>query len=676
MKKSILMFALSTLLLTACGGSGNDPEPEPEPGPWRTYEKVESDSLYAKKVIEKDSDFIMGMDVSSVLAEEASGVKFYNFKGEEADLFEVLSENGVNYIRVRIWNNPYDDEGHGFGGGNNDLAAAIKIGKRATANKMKLLVDFHYSDFWADPAKQQAPRAWQGMDIDTKANALYQYTLDSLNEMKKEGIDVGMVQVGNETNNAKMAGASSWFQFQKLFAAGSKGVREAYPDALVAVHFANPEKNGMYKDWASKMDYYELDYDVFGTSYYPWWHGTLENLSDTLSFIAETYDKKTMVLETSYAWDYQDTDFGGNTSPKDGDVKPYPITVAGQANHVNILADTIANKTKNGIGICYWEGAWITVGDKWEDNHAKWEQYGSGWAASYAGIYDKDVAEYGEGGSQVENQAFFDKDGKPLESLKMFNLVRFGNDAPKYVDGTEDAQMIKYTTDEFELPETVNVIFNDNSRNAVPVVWDDFDIEAAKAQGNGRHVIEGTIQGGGKVTLTLTLMEYNFLENYSFEDGKPTKSDGSELESTPWEIINRSETPFSGTYVVKVTNENVLTGSHNLNFWAQTKDTLNFDLEQKVTAELETGTYKFQASLMGEPKGDVANLNIYTYAKINGEIVATAPGLISEYKAWHDSLLDNIPYEKGQELIVGVHVECSNAGVWGSIEDCMLNIKL
>ena len=122
-------------------------------------------TLYVKKVDNLPDDFIFGMDVSSVLSEEASGVKYYDFDGNETDLFRLLADNGINTIRVRIWNNPWDDEGNGFGGGNCDIRTAVEIGKRAAACGMSLLVDFHYSDFWADPGKQMVPRAWKGMII-------------------------------------------------------------------------------------------------------------------------------------------------------------------------------------------------------------------------------------------------------------------------------------------------------------------------------------------------------------------------------------------------------------------------------------------------------------------------------------------------------------------------------
>ncbi|MBQ8556379.1 MAG: glycosyl hydrolase 53 family protein, partial [Clostridia bacterium] len=168
--------------------------------PCAAAEESES-SLYVKKVENLPEDFIFGMDASCVIALEDSGVKYYNFDGQEEDVFKILADNGVNYIRVRIWNDPYDASGNGYGGGNNDIAKAIQIGQRATRYGMKLLVNFHYSDFWADPSKQMVPKAWVGMEIEEKTEAVYQYTLDCLQQLRDAGVDVGMVQVGNETNN-------------------------------------------------------------------------------------------------------------------------------------------------------------------------------------------------------------------------------------------------------------------------------------------------------------------------------------------------------------------------------------------------------------------------------------------------------------------------------------------
>ena len=316
----ILLVMAAFLCLPVCAGAETSP-----------------DALYVKKVENLPEDFIFGMDVSSVLAEEASGVKYYDFNGNETDLFRLLADNGINYIRVRIWNDPYDADGNGFGGGNCDIRTAVEIGKRAAACGMKLLADFHYSDFWADPGKQMVPRAWAGMDIDAKKQAAYEYTLDCLQQLRAAGVEVGMVQLGNETNGA-LCGEKTWMNIAYIMDAGARAVREVYPEALVALHFANPENADSYRTYAKKMDYYEknglIHYDVFATSYYPYWHGTLDNLAGILTEIAETYGKKVMVMETSYAFTGEDTDFSGNTIGDGGNVvKDYPFTPQGQAKH-------------------------------------------------------------------------------------------------------------------------------------------------------------------------------------------------------------------------------------------------------------------------------------------------------------------------------------------------------
>ena len=181
----ILLLALLCLMLAGCGKTTKIPV------------NVESDSLYVKKVENLKDDFIFGMDASSVLAEEASGVKYYNSAGEEQDVFKTLAENGITHIRVRIWNNPYDKDGNGYGGGNCDINTAVEIGKRATRYGLSLIVNFHYSDFWADPGKQMVPLAWKGMSVEEKSDALYKYTKDCLKKLKAAKVNVGMVQIDN-----------------------------------------------------------------------------------------------------------------------------------------------------------------------------------------------------------------------------------------------------------------------------------------------------------------------------------------------------------------------------------------------------------------------------------------------------------------------------------------------
>ena len=622
-------------------------------------QKIEGSTVYVNKVENLSEDFIMGMDASAVLAEEASGVVYYNFDGEEQDVFKTLAEAGVNYIRVRVWNNPYDADGNGYGGGNCDIDTAVEIGKRATKYGMKLLVDFHYSDFWADPGKQMVPLAWKDMTIEDKTDALYAYTKECLEKLKKAKVDVGMVQIGNETNGS-MCGESTWFNMAYLFSAGSKAVREVFPDALVAIHFANPEKEGSYANYASKLNYYNVDYDVFGSSYYPYWHGTLENLAKVLTDIHDTYGKQVMVLETSYAYTAEDTDFNGNTIG-DGSVvtKNYPYTVQGQATAVRDVIETVAN-IPGGIGVCYWEGTWISVGqNSWEENSAKWEKYGSGWASSYAAVYDPNDAGKYYGGNAVDNQAMFDATGHPLESLRVFNLVRYGNEVELRADALEDVNIISDIGNPIVLPDTVNAIMNDSSTSAVSVTWNvtDAELEAMANGGVAKYTVTGTADGM-EAKAYISVVEFNYLTNDSFELGDLTGWTLNELGSADELYVED-----------KITDS--LTGNYHMHFWSAASGSVKFELEQQVE-DLPGGTYKFTISIMG---GDAGESDIYAYVKINGEVVFTAPMEITTYGNWDTVTINGIKYNEGDTIAVGIYVQCqgSGNGAWGKIDDAMLN---
>ncbi len=624
---------------------------------WGAAESGET--LYVKKVENLPEDFIFGMDASSVISLEQGGVRYYDFDGREADVFSVLAENGINMIRVRVWNDPYDSRGNGYGGGNCDIAKAVEIGRRATKYGMKLHVDFHYSDFWADPGKQMVPKAWKGMDIETKTEAVYTFTRDCLNLLREAGVDVGMVQVGNETNN-QLCGEKTWFNIQYLMQAGARAVREVYPEALVALHFANPENAESYANYAAKMAYYSVDYDVFGTSYYPYWHGTLDNLAQVLTQIAETYGKKVMVMETSYAYTGGDTDFFGNTI---GDgalvVKDYPYTVQGQANCIRNITDTLVNRTPAAIGICYWEGTWISAGGAdWEENHALWEKYGSGWAASYAISYDPADAGKYYGGCAVDNQALFDAGGHPLESLKVFRLMRGGSEPAPQADALEDVTLICDLNAPVTLPETVNAVMTDNSRQAIPVTWNYTEEMDRTMHANGPKLYEVSGNAGGMpARCWVSMVEYNYLKDYSFEEG------GAAWTATD---LKRTEQLY-----VEDKQTDSLTGTRHMHFWSAAQDSVEFTVEQSVT-DLPGGRYRFTVSIMG---GDGGNTEIYAYAKVNGSTVATVPMKITGYGSWDTRTTPDFEAGAGDTVTVGVYVRCQGAGngAWGKIDDALLN---
>lgn len=651
MKKRIALLMALALLLTGCAGS-----PKSKGGKELS---VSSDTLYVHKVEDMPEDFILGMDASCVPALEAGGVKYYDQKGTEKDVFQILAENGVNYIRVRVWNDPFDAQGRGYGGGNCNIDTAVEIGRRATKYGMKLLVNFHYSDFWADPSKQMVPKAWVGMDIDTKSEALYQYTKECLQKMKDAKVDVGMVQIGNETNGSLCGENSSnlggWKKIMQLMSAGSKATREVLPDALIAVHFANPEKVTNYASYAKNLEYYQVDYDVFASSYYPYWHGTLDNLSKVLGDISTAYGKKVMVAETSYAFTEEDSDFFGNTIGSGGGIiKDYPFTCQGQANLVRDVVDTVVH-TPGGIGVFYWEGTWISSGGAtYEENQKLWYTYGSGWATPYAAEYDPEDAGQWPGGCAVDNQAFFDAQGKATEALKVFGLMRRGNVVENKADAIADTNLIFDLNGEVVLPDTVNAVMLDNSRQTLPVTWETVDIGAMKSGGPAKYTIEGTA-GGMKALCYVSMVEYNFLQNGSFEDGE-----------TGWTATALKE--FDELCVEdKVTDS--ITGAKHYHFWGAGKDAVEFTLEQKVE-NLPGGKYNYAISIMG---GDGGNTEIYAYVKINGQIVSRADTEITVYNEWHTATIEGIDYSPSDEIAVGIYVRCAGPNAWGKIEDAMLN---
>ncbi len=371
-----------------------------------------------------DGEVIKGVDISSVLSLEKSGVVFKDPGGKAQDIFSTLKDAGVNYIRVRIWNNPWDSTGKTYGGGANDVQTAVSIAQRCRKYGLKMLVDFHYSDFWADPGKQYAPKEWSGYSVDQKAQEINRFTDQSLRKIAATGVKIGMVQVGNETING-MCGEYSWDNICRLMNSASSAIRNFDKNILIAVHMTNPEKANSYSYIAQQLASNRVDYDVFASSYYPYWHGTLNNLTLVLGDIARKYNKYVMVAETSWVNTFNDSDCFANTISDQaslGKYASYEVSVQGQINSVSDVFKAVADVGPKGIGVFYWEPAWITVGNDYNTNNQLWEKNGSGWATQAAGEYQQDAREY-HGGSAVDNQALFDADGKPLESLYVFSHI-------------------------------------------------------------------------------------------------------------------------------------------------------------------------------------------------------------------------------------------------------------
>ena len=700
--KFIFLTTLGLLALTACGSQGGSSTSTSSAGGDSSSTpseegKVPSDSLFVKKVENADENFFTGMDLSSLLSLEKGGTKFYNYKGEEEDLLKVVADNGVNLARVRIWNDPFDADGNGYGGGNSDINTALEIGKRATKYGVGLLANFHYSDFWADPARQTAPKAWKNMTVDQKAEALYTYTVESLTKLKQANVKVPMVQVGNETNGFTIAGEKGIANFAKLVNKGYDAVKAVYPDALVAVHFTNPEKRN-YDYVCEQLESNNVKYDVFGSSYYPFFHGTLSNLKAQLRKAVER-GKKVMVLETQYAFTSEDTDQCGNQFSESSNYeKDYPISIAGQANNYRNVCDTVASLGKGvGIGVCYWEGAWITASPQrldedntahWTRLEALWSQYGSGWASKYAYQYDKEApqpSEWGHysAGTVVDNMAFFDRYGKPLESLKVFNLIRYGNtDVPKYLDGALPAKLESKVNDEFTLPAKADGVFNDESTKAFDVVWEDTDIndipvDELYLQGPGTYTIEGTITDNGKsfkTTCALTLTAANYVLNGDFEKG-----------AEHWTVTNLKDDQFEGgNYYALITNQNSnnpISGKWDIHAFTQAKE-LEFKVEQELAAFASDLTLKFKYSATGGAKNEITKetaanyMDLYAYILEDGVEIVKVPGYVTAWGNIYSFDASDVQVKAGKTYVVGVYaklnIEGSNPEFWIDVDDINL----
>lgn len=249
----------------------------------------------------KRIDKMLGADISFLPELESKGLKFYD-KGLEKDAIEILKDHGFNYIRLRIFNNPSAYSGYSPKKGFCDLAHTIAMAKRVKAAGMKFLLDFHYSDYWADPGKQYKPSAWKAFTFTDLTRAVHDYTASVLRALKTEGVLPDMVQVGNEINHGMIwpeGHIKNLDSLTQLVKAGIIAVREVSPASAIMLHAALGGQNAESVFFIENMLKRGVEFDVLGMSYYPKWHGTLDDLQNNLSFIANKYSFDILVVEYS-----------------------------------------------------------------------------------------------------------------------------------------------------------------------------------------------------------------------------------------------------------------------------------------------------------------------------------------------------------------------------------------
>ncbi|MES2487627.1 MAG: arabinogalactan endo-1,4-beta-galactosidase [Bacteroidota bacterium] len=311
----------------------------------------------------------LGADLSYVNEIEDCGATYAN-GGKKTDPYALFKEKGCNLVRLRLWNNPSATPYSNF----EDVKKAIK---RAKAQKMDVLLDFHYSDTWADPEKQYIPKAWADItDVQVLADSVYNYTKNTLLALDKEGLLPQMVQVGNETNSEVMQPYGShkekidWKRNALLINSGLRAVRETSKELgkniQVMLHIAQPE-NALW--WFKEATAAGVtDYDWIGLSYYPLWSKVKFNgLPKAIDSLVTTYKKKLMIVETAYPFTMNNIDKANNILTKEALFEGYPATPQGQKDYMIQLVKL--TQQGGGSGVIYWEPAWVTSSCKtlWGD---------------------------------------------------------------------------------------------------------------------------------------------------------------------------------------------------------------------------------------------------------------------------------------------------------------------
>lgn len=364
------------------------------------------------------NEFVRGIDSSGLKMMEDLGGKYYS-NGQEVDPIQLMAQNGANYSRLRIWVDPYSLEGSPYGGGTNDYATTLYLAKKSVAHGLDILLDFHLSDFWADPGSQIKPKAWADLSFDALKTQVYSYVKKTMDDFKSNGIIPGMVQIGNEIlagmlwedGRVGIAGHEDFTPLAELIASGIKGVRDSVGEqSKVILHLDKGGDNAQFRWWFDALTAtgIKLDYQIIGLTYYPMWNGTMSEVLYNLNDISARYDKDVLIVETAYGWTIEDGDgLGSSFSEADVIAAGYPGTPQGQIDMMNDLEAVMLNVANNrGLGYFYWEPTWTLV-------------KGANWAtpAGQAYLGDDTVLN-----NPWDNLTLFDYQGNALESIKVLNV--------------------------------------------------------------------------------------------------------------------------------------------------------------------------------------------------------------------------------------------------------------
>ena len=363
---------------------------------------------------------ILGIDASTYLEELEHGACYYD-AGQKIDPLDAFRANGVDYMRIRVWNDPKSPAGEPYLAGSCDLKHYLRFARLCKDKGYKLLMDLHYSDFWADPGKQTIPKAWKDYDLDTMVSAVYAFTRECLEAAVAADVAPDMIQVGNEITNgilwpvgkleAPDGTRGNYEAFCRLVDAGCKACREVLPEAKIVLHLERSNDGAVYQEFFTQMEQAGISYDIIGASYYPYWHGTPEELFANLE-ACRRFGKERMVMELGYGFTTEAYSLDGTTQrlviDKErayvpGVTEKYPMTPQGQEAFIR---DFMRSAREAEIdGVFYWEPLWLP---------------GEGicWASEAGQTY---IHEEGKSTTnEWANQCLFDYAGNKLPAFEAF----------------------------------------------------------------------------------------------------------------------------------------------------------------------------------------------------------------------------------------------------------------
>ena len=325
-------------------------------------------------------EFQKGMDLSFIPELEDAGVQVKDFDGTVMDPLDLVQKYGVNSVRLRIWNAP---EHVRESGGYCSYAHTLAMAKRIRAHGMSFMLDFHYSDFWADPGQQRKPKDWENLSFKELKEAVFSYTRDTLTALKEEDVLPDIVQIGNEIRSGLLfpdGELPDYTKMVQLVNAGIRGARAAAgkDEMQVMIHLDQGGRYFYLKEWFDCSFEAGLeDFDLIGLSYYPFWHGTFTDLKETMTKLIQDYKKPIMVVETAHAWRKSAHGFIDEQQEK---IAGFPATPAGQKQVLDLVANIVASlPDEMGQGIYYWEPICVPKDGEggWSENMGLLEEKGT-----------------------------------------------------------------------------------------------------------------------------------------------------------------------------------------------------------------------------------------------------------------------------------------------------------